>query len=98
MAAVSVVLPWSMWPIVPTLTCGLSRSNFSFAICDSLLGLKLSVRHEGGEPLKHTGDCLELGARPDRLAGALTDDGLCEVVWHFLVPVELHAVVGASLG
>src|SRR5437763_261864 len=25
MAAVSVVLPWSMWPIVPTLTCGLVR-------------------------------------------------------------------------
>src|SRR5229473_7180204 len=31
-AAVSVVLPWSMWPIVPILTCGLLRSNFSFAI------------------------------------------------------------------
>ncbi len=31
MAAVSVVLPWSMCPIVPTLTCGLLRSNFSFA-------------------------------------------------------------------
>ena len=29
MAAVSVVLPWSTWPIVPTLTCGLLRSNFS---------------------------------------------------------------------
>src|SRR5947209_2118297 len=32
MAAVRVVLPWSMWPIVPTFTCGLLRSNFSFAI------------------------------------------------------------------
>src|ERR1700681_1078483 len=32
MAAVSVVLPWSMCPIVPILTCGLLRSNFSFAI------------------------------------------------------------------
>src|SRR3981189_316287 len=31
-AAVSVVLPWSMCPIVPILTCGLLRSNFSFAI------------------------------------------------------------------
>ena len=31
-AAVSVVLPWSMWPMVPTFTCGLVRSNFSFAI------------------------------------------------------------------
>src|SRR5436309_2430406 len=31
-AAVSVVLPWSMCPIVPMFTCGLLRSNFSFAI------------------------------------------------------------------
>ena len=27
-AAVSVVLPWSTCPIVPTLTCGLFRSKF----------------------------------------------------------------------
>jgi len=26
-AAVSVVLPWSTWPMVPTLMCGLLRSN-----------------------------------------------------------------------
>ena len=32
MAAVSVVLPWSMWPIVPTLICGFDRSNFFFAM------------------------------------------------------------------
>jgi hypothetical protein len=25
-------LPWSMWPIVPILTCGLVRSNFFLAI------------------------------------------------------------------
>src|SRR6478672_11152665 len=31
-AAVRVVLPWSTWPIVPTFTCGLFRSNFAFAI------------------------------------------------------------------
>jgi hypothetical protein len=31
-AAVSVVLPWSTCPIVPTLTCGLVRSNLPFAI------------------------------------------------------------------
>jgi hypothetical protein len=29
---VSDVLPWSMWPIVPTLTCGFVRSNFFLAI------------------------------------------------------------------
>src|SRR5271154_2663526 len=28
-AAVSVVLPWSMWPTVPMFTCGFDRSNFS---------------------------------------------------------------------
>ena len=27
-AAVSVVLPWSMCPMVPTLRCGFVRSNF----------------------------------------------------------------------
>src|SRR6185437_5802339 len=32
-AAVNVVFPWSMCPIVPTFTCGLTLSNFSFAIC-----------------------------------------------------------------
>src|SRR5262249_1977363 len=32
MAAVRVVLPWSMWPIVPTLTCGLVRVKVSLAI------------------------------------------------------------------
>src|SRR5512140_1472064 len=31
-AAVKVVLPWSTWPIVPTLTCGFFRSNFSLAM------------------------------------------------------------------
>src|SRR6478609_7387516 len=31
-AAVRLVLPWSMWPIVPILTCGLVRSNFFLAI------------------------------------------------------------------
>ena len=31
-AAVKVVLPWSMWPIVPTFTWGFLRSNFSFAM------------------------------------------------------------------
>src|SRR6476646_7908914 len=31
-AAVRVVLPWSTWPMVPTLTCGLVRSNLPFAI------------------------------------------------------------------
>src|SRR5690606_24984668 len=35
MAAVSVVLPWSMWPMVPTFTWGFERTNFSLAIANS---------------------------------------------------------------
>src|SRR5438045_1231161 len=31
-AAVKVVLPWSMCPIVPTLACGFVRSNFCLAM------------------------------------------------------------------
>src|SRR5690242_18677208 len=34
-AAVRLVLPWSMWPIVPMFTCGLVRSNFFLAIVSS---------------------------------------------------------------
>ena len=39
-AAVSVVLPWSMCPMVPTFTWGFLRWNFSLAIVssESLLG------------------------------------------------------------
>src|ERR671922_2698943 len=38
-AAVSVVLPWSIWPIVPMLTCGFVRSNFCLAILSPPSGL-----------------------------------------------------------
>src|SRR2546426_11974676 len=31
-AAVSVVLPWSIWPMVPTLACGFFLSNFALPI------------------------------------------------------------------
>ena len=31
-AAVSVVFPWSICPMVPTFTCGFERSNFCLAI------------------------------------------------------------------
>src|SRR5579883_2576363 len=53
MAAVSVVLPWSMWPIVPTLTCGFLRSNFCLAICPATPWSRAGpprVRHGGRPP------------------------------------------------
>src|SRR5260370_40285610 len=42
-AAVNVVLPWSMCPIVPMFTCGLLRSNFSFAISPSAPQIKVHL-------------------------------------------------------
>src|SRR5437763_15276429 len=41
MAAVRVVLPWSMWPIVPTLLWGLVRSNFCLAMLFGVLLYRL---------------------------------------------------------
>src|SRR5438309_9541184 len=36
-ADVKVVLPWSIWPIVPTFRCGFVRTNFCLAMRESLL-------------------------------------------------------------
>ena len=63
----SVVFPWSTWPIVPTLTCGLVRVNFSlpmfqfskeripvvwFYVCTVLL--VRPAREQGGTPSQTT--------------------------------------------
>src|SRR5579883_2700531 len=82
-AAVSVVLPWSMWPIVPTLMWGLVRSNFCLAIrCGSVS--PNGARRRRPYPVSlppHPGD-------------DLPRDGL----GHLLVRAELHAVGGTPLG
>src|SRR5215218_6441901 len=52
-AAVRVVLPWSMWPIVPTLRCGLLRSNFCLAMLSFLPPLALRVDQLGRDRLRH---------------------------------------------
>src|SRR6185437_5641905 len=45
-AAVSVVLPWSMCPIVPTFTCGLLRTNFCFPMKpETLLCVRVVPAH-----------------------------------------------------
>src|SRR5256885_12148959 len=43
-AAVSVVLPWSTCPIVPTFTCGFVRSNFALAM--ESRSLSFHLRHD----------------------------------------------------
>src|SRR5258705_9380892 len=63
-AAVRVVLPWSMWPMVPTLTCGLLRSNFSLAM-SAILAYVRSC--DGADVQNRTGDLV------------LTKDALCQL-------------------
>src|SRR5215212_2708630 len=83
-AAVSVVFPWSMCPMVPTLTCGFDRSNFSFAIVCSSSWTFVSGRFTN---------------RPTGLRPPLypCDHFLADVLRGLLVAVEVHAVGGASL-
>src|ERR1043165_6575199 len=52
-AAVSDVLPWSTWPIVPMLQCGLFRSNFAFVMVSSLLKSKLLTGQLGDDFVRH---------------------------------------------
>src|SRR6185436_12259421 len=77
-AAVKLVLPWSMWPIVPMFTCGLLRSNFFLAIptaspclrrCLADLGLGDELLGEVARDLRvvrqlHRGARPALGHRP----------------------------------
>lgn len=57
---VVVVLPWSTWPIVPTLTCGLVRSNVPLAIWDGdvvfVCGRILTEKSRGAQSRTRTGD------------------------------------------
>src|SRR2546427_11503961 len=72
-AAVNVVLPWSMCPMVPTLTCGLLRSNFSLAISTILAlvvrggGAAVFSLMPGADVQNRTGDLV------------LTKDALCQL-------------------
>src|SRR5438552_18971337 len=61
-AAVRLVLPWSMWPIVPMLTCGLVRSNFFLAmVAAPWLLLDLGLLDEfRGQVDRHLGVMTEL--------------------------------------
>src|SRR6476661_4694192 len=82
-AAVSVVLPWSTWPIVPTFTCGLVRSNLPFAIFSFLQKNDFLSMVCGSGPLladRTRFVLLRLGA----------DHGLGHVLRSFSVVLEFH--------
>src|SRR3990172_2546605 len=91
MAAVRLVLPWSMWPMVPMLTCGLVRSNFFLAMVSlvpiPLVGGSATLGGAGGwsphwdlnpRPLPYQGSALpaELcGRGRHRKVSRLVDSG-----------------------
>src|SRR6478752_3859322 len=97
-AAVSVVFPWSMCPMVPMLTCGLVRSNLALATGFLSPWFRSRARVWG----------VRGGARRPRtewpatghslLAGRLGDDLLGDVLRDLGVRVEHHGVARPSLG
>ena len=83
MAAVRVVLPWSMCPIVPTLTCGLVRVKVSLAIVTPALfgSLRLSLCGSGGtRPPSPRVNVIRSGVAQSRRRGPTA--------------VELHSALG----
>src|SRR5439155_3269764 len=99
-AAVSVVLPWSTCPIVPTFTCGLVRSNLPFAI--SILRNQRAVPVVG---FRFPARCCFVRhwqrtaprRRPACLLSARSNDRIGHVLRSFAVVLELHRVRGAAL-
>src|SRR5215207_4792526 len=93
--------------MVPTLTCGLSRSNFSFATLGSLLVKSVWVRLAG----RTSEIYLNRHARADSTArqgvsrrsgcllasGTALDDLLGDVRRHLFVALEHHRVRGTPL-
>src|SRR5690348_16868800 len=95
-AAVSVVLPWSMCPIVPTFTCGLFRTNFCFPIAHYLLKIPARADRFSTAPLRQvSSSCYPLRRARLACASRLTLDFLGQVFRHFLVVRELHGIRGA---
>src|SRR3954451_1549528 len=79
--------------MVPTFTCGLSRSNFSFPT-----GSRSFQKALGPASRRTSETYSSLSTCPHRLSGAVLDNSLCQVVGDFLVAVELHRVLRAALG
>src|SRR5436305_1294072 len=113
-AAVKVVLPWSMCPIVPTFTCGLLRSNFSLAMIRSFMSSAAAdseslfvfpQRLRAGlsifRPLRGrcTGEApVPPKSLPSRPTLVLSDNLLGNMARCFFIAREVHRVFGAALG
>src|SRR5688500_11979272 len=97
-AAVSVVLPWSMCPMVPMLTCGLVRSNLALATGFLSSWLRRWCVLWGGACWVAAGPDVCQGPLPVLLAGRLGDDLLGDVGRDLGVRVEHHGVARPPLG
>src|SRR5919198_4423249 len=84
-AAVSVVLPWSMCPIVPMFKCGLVRSNLFFAIVASSPCSCRPCSARRSWPLSLL------------LAAHAGDDLLRDALGHLGVVAEVHGRSGPAL-
>src|SRR4051795_4394187 len=95
-AAVSVVFPWSMCPMVPMLTCGLVRSNLALAtgFLSSWLRRWCVLVGSGGARRPRAGPATAYSL----LASRLGDDLLGDVGRYLGVRVEHHGVARPSLG
>src|SRR5919112_271561 len=94
-AAVSVVLPWSMCPMVPMLTCGLVRSNLALATGFLSSWCRSRARTLGWACWGAGGDLPPPGGP---LAGDLGDDFFGHVLRDLGVRVEHHGVARPPLG
>src|SRR5258705_10966619 len=80
-AAVRVVLPWSTWPMVPMLTCGLFRMNFSLAISLAPSGSRHSGDQGVADAVRHFRVLFELHREgspalgPRAKVGGVTEHG-----------------------
>src|SRR6266478_6063017 len=93
-AAVSVVLPWSICPIVPMFTCGFDRSNFSLPMTLSVFPASKIQLPKGDAPCG-TGllSLLVLTVFALHLGNNLFRDR----AGRLFILLELHGIVGAAL-
>src|SRR5258708_13245861 len=97
-AAVRVVFPWSMCPMVPMLTCGLGRWNLAFATGVSSLRSVPTPRgvwRSRRAPVAV--GCYRIARLCWLLASCLGDDLLADAGRDLGVRVELHVVVPPAL-
>src|SRR5689334_13835888 len=99
MAAVSDVLPWSTWPMVPMFTWGLDLSNFSLAMTSpGGAGPQWPAIQIGG--LKGVRRASKRLKDQQKSAGRVPNEGPLTVQSPLLsgrIVAELHGVGGSSL-